>query len=487
MKELNADIAIVAMGPAGLAAAIQAAEEGLQVVAFEKASICGGATNIAVGPFGVESDIQRRNMITLSKEDCFMRFMHLVKWGADAHLVRDYFWKSGNTISWLTDMGVNFFPPTQYNPESVATWHRVMPEGGGPAAARTGANMVKHMVDRALELGVEIHLETPVERVLMEDGKVSGLIAHDKKGEEIRVNARAVVIATGGFGDNPEMMKEYTGFTYGVDMYNFRVPGNRGDGLRMAWEAGAAKSEIMMERFIDCAVPHPECLAVNVMASRQPHLIVNRHGERFFNEEIIDNTSHAANAVVLQPKKVAYAIYSEEIVSLFKRIGYDFPFMVRPGDHMKNYDAQFEIAQRETPQLVCKSDTLDGIAEHLGINAKNLKNTVVEYNKMCETGNDTLFCKARRYMRAVNGPYYGVQIQSNAYGSLGGIRINYKTEVVNEESEPIPGLYAAGNDACAVYNGTYTYEFPGNTMGFALNTGRISAENAADYIFSQEG
>lgn len=487
MRELNADIAIVAMGPAGLAAAIQAAEEGLQVVAFEKASICGGATNIAVGPFGVESDIQRRNMITLSKEDCFMKFMHLVKWNADARLVRDYFWKSGDTISWLTDMGVNFFPPTQYNPESVATWHRVMPEGGGPAAARTGANMVKHMVDRALELGVEIHLETPVEKVLKEEGKVCGVIARGKDGEEIRANTRAVVIATGGFGDNPEMIKEYTGFTYGVDMYNFRVPGDRGDGLKMAWDVGAAKSDIMMERFIDCAVPHPECLAVNVMASRQPHLIVNRHGERFFNEEVISNTSHAANAVTLQPGKIAYAIYDEGIVKLFKRIGYDFPFMVRPGDHMKQYDEQFAIAQRETPQLVCKSDKLEDIAEHFGIDADNLKATVEEYNGMCETGNDTLFCKSRRYMRAVNGPYYGVQLQSNAYGSLGGIQINHKTEVVDEQSEPIRGLYAAGNDVCAIYSGTYAYEFPGNTMGFALNTGRIAAENAADYVFGLDG
>ena len=108
MEKIITDLAIVAAGPAGLCASVAAAEAGVQVAVFEKSSIAGGTANMGMGPFGVESRIQKRTMGTLRKEEAFRRFMDYVHWQSDANLVHDYIWNSGPTIDWLEDMGVRF-------------------------------------------------------------------------------------------------------------------------------------------------------------------------------------------------------------------------------------------------------------------------------------------------------------------------------------------------------------------------------------------
>ena len=110
--------------------------------------------------------------------------------------------------------------------------------------------------------------------------------------------------------------------------------------------------------------------------------------------------------------------------------------------------------------------------------------TVEEYNAACDQNYDDLFCKQRRYLRPIRGKrYYAIARFPGAYGSLGGIRVNYKLEALNDDYKRVDGLYAAGSDVCDLYNGTYLYYLPGNTMGFAVNSGRMAAENAVDYVF----
>lgn len=134
MEKIITDLAIVAAGPAGLCASVAAAEAGVQVAVFEKSSIAGGTANMGMGPFGVESRIQKRTMGTLRKEEAFRRFMDYVHWQSDANLVHDYIWNSGPTIDWLEDMGVRFAGAMKNFPASEATWHVVMPDDG-PAPA----------------------------------------------------------------------------------------------------------------------------------------------------------------------------------------------------------------------------------------------------------------------------------------------------------------------------------------------------------------
>ena len=117
------------------------------------------------------------------------------------------------------------------------------------------------------------------------------------------------------------------------------------------------------------------------------------------------------------------------------------------------------------------------------MNNNEYLNTIEQYNDSCEDHVDDLFCKNYRYLKPLKGKrFYALRFFPGAYGSLGGIKINYKYEVLDEDWEPIPGLYAAGSDVCDIYAGTYLYRLPGNTMGFAVTSGRMAGGYAAEYV-----
>lgn len=481
MVKIKTNLAVVAAGPAGLAAAISAAEQGVEVCVFEKAATVGGTANMGMGPFAVESNIQKRSFSNLKKEDAFRRFMDYEHWAVDANLVHNYIWRSGDTINWLEDMGVTFAAAAKYFPDSEATWHLVMPDSGvpGPRAAGT---MTRIMANHAREMGVRFFMETPVLQLIRQGKKVTGLVAKDANGEVIEVSADAVVIATGGFCDNPEMIKEQCGYTFGMDMFNNRVPGVKGDGMRMAWEIGAKKSRIDMELML--ANGMPILTHTGEFLFRQPSiLVVNKLGERVMNEELIQNASVAANIIRRQKDSTAYAIVSDKIVKHYSRHGLDFPTMVALGDPTQNFDEELERASEQYPDCAFRADSLEELAQKIGIDESVLQDTVDRYNDQCDQNYDDDMCKDRRYLRPITGKmFYAERVALGAYGSLGGIAINSKLEVVDNEDYPIPGLYGAGSDVCNIYNGTYMFYFPGSTMGFALNSGRMAGENAAEYI-----
>ena len=221
MRTLEADVAVVAAGLSGMAAIVQAAEHGLSGVALEKASTTGGAANMGMGPFAVGTKYQRMQAYDLTPGEAFRQHMNFVHWNADARLVRDYYFKSADTIEWLESMGVEFFPPALTYPvpermrayaASFPTGHCVKPEGGGPPGPRCAATMIKRMTERADELGAKILLNTPAKKIIMEDGQAKGVLAVDSQGEEVEVRAKAVVICTGGAGDNPDMIREHIGY-----------------------------------------------------------------------------------------------------------------------------------------------------------------------------------------------------------------------------------------------------------------------------------
>lgn len=144
-------------------------------------------------------------------------------------------------------MGVEFEGAYKYFTKSEATWHIVKTDKGiGPRAA---SFMNKALYARAQELGVTFLLETPAKKILKdEDGKVCGVVAVNKEGKEIQIECEAAIICTGGAGCNPEFIREQTGYKFGEDMFNFAIPGNVGDGIRMAWEAGADKTPVRIEQ-----------------------------------------------------------------------------------------------------------------------------------------------------------------------------------------------------------------------------------------------
>lgn len=300
MKELTTEIVVIAGGPAGLSAAVQAAEDGAQVIVLEKAATCGGAANMGMGPLGIGTKYQKNQMYDISVEKAFNMFMEYTHYMVDARLVKRYFAQSAETIEWLEDMGVEFEGAFRYFPKAEPTWHIVKTDQGiGPRAA---SFMNRKLYERALELGVQVFTETPAKKILMEDGKVAGVLATNKDGEEVKINCKAAVVATGGAGANPEMIKQETGFDFGVNMFNFAIPGIMGDGMKMAWEAGAAKSQVRIE--MAASVEGCDSLPQSVPnVFSQPNLLVNTHGKRFMNEDHMQNTTYLS--MLFQSRKTA--------------------------------------------------------------------------------------------------------------------------------------------------------------------------------------
>jgi len=487
MKKLETDVIVVAGGLSGLAAAISAAENGSSVIVFEKSNTTGGAANMGMGPLGVGSSIQKNQMISLTPGEAFRKHMYFTHYRVDAHMVRDYYFKSGETIDWLVDMGVEFCgvqrafsapENTRAYSDGEFTWHVIKPEGGGAPGPRSATSMIKKMTEKAVELGVQFMFETPVSKVIMEDGKAVGVIAKDKAGDEIEARGTSVILATGGFGDNPQMIKEQTGYEFGKTIFNFAIPGMKGEGIKMAWEAGAGHTPCIMELMYQL----PDNMNHFILdgAFRQPCLWVNRLGQRFMPEDQIGNTTFTGNAITAQPGNVAYAIFDSKLLKKYKKKGPDMVSHVHPHDLYDHFDEQWERDLEDGYESIAQADTIEELAQKAGVDVAGLVAQVEEYNDMCADKYDELFEKDRMYMQPIEkGPFYICRQNVGAYGSVGGVLINHKTEAMTKDYKVISGLYAVGTDACNIFGDSYPFILSGNTMGFCLNSGRIAGENAA--------
>ena len=483
MKTYDTQVCVIAGGPAGLSAAVQAAEKGMKVIVIEKAAAVGGAANMGMGPLGIGTKYQKAQMVDITVEKAFNMFMEYTHYQVDARLVKRYFSQSASTIEWLESMGVEFEGAYRYFPQSECTWHIV--KSGQKIGPRAASFMNKGLYNKALELGVQFLLETRGLHIVKEDGAVAAVLAETNSGEKIRVNCKAAVIATGGAGANPEMIYKETGYTFGKDMFNFAIPGITGDGLRMAWEAGVDHVPVRMEQAaMMVGVDGLPDSVSNIFF--QPNLLVNAFGKRIMNEEYMQNTTFLSNVASNQKDRTTYVIVDDSIVRDYIRNGVDVVSMVRSDTDVSDFYDGIKMAKENNNEYPVVADSIEELAEKLGMDPEILQETIDEYNNFCDT-TDTQFFKPGRFLKPIyQAPFYANKIAPGAYGTVGGIRINENCEACDSDFYPIPGLYAAGADACNLYNDSYMFLLPGNSMGFAVNTGRIAGMEAADYVAELE-
>jgi len=197
------------------------------------------------------------------------------------------------------------------------------------------------------------------------------------------------------------------------------------------------------------------------------------------------NTTFTGNALATQKNRTGFLIFDDRIKQHMETVGFDFVSGVFPFTKVENLNALIKEAFDKGYKDIFVADSLEELAEKTKIDAGGLKETVKQYNRFCEKGHDDIFDKSHRLLRPIKTPkFYAARFLPSAYGTLGGIKINHKTEVLNKEWKKIPGLYAVGTDACTIYGDSYVFVLPGNTMGFAINSGRIAGENALVYIKS---
>ncbi|HLP45197.1 MAG TPA: FAD-dependent oxidoreductase [Candidatus Kapabacteria bacterium] len=472
MKRLEADVLVVGAGSAGLSAALTASSGGANVIIMEKLPMPGGYSLMAEGLFAAESDFQRREYIGATKEEAFKNHMNASHWRPNGRLIRAFIDKSADTIDWLMNLGVNFAKVTTMWPGGPRTWHLM--EGGGK-------KLIDTFCAKLLEKKVRLLLGTPAKQVIFdENNNISAVIGMDKDGNEVRVDTRVVIIAGGGYANSNEMLSEYSDMKFKPQSI---IPMQQtGDHIKMAWEAGAERDSLGVYMAIPSIVgesPTSHLWAAAV----QPFLWVNQLGERFCDESISFIFPIAANALAQQKDGVMYTIFDENSKRLLIEEGVDvcLGIFIPVATRLVNLDNAIEKGVSEGKAFVANS--LNELAAKIGVSKDNLNNSVEEMNQAFEDNHDAIFAKDKRYLKPIKkGKYYALKCIYQVFTTLGGIKINYKTEVLNTNSEVIPGLYAIGNCAGGVYAWHYEVFTAGGALGFAVNSGRIAGENCLEFL-----
>lgn len=466
-ETLDVDIVVVGSGAAGVAATVQAAELGAKVVLLEKRDQTGGNGRLTEGMFAINSQMQKdanvgtdiafRNIIAAEQSFFNYRINNL--------LWKDMVDASGDNIDWMASHGVKFSGV-------VDNYH-----GLGKFDAfhwfvdGKGDNYIDPMLKSAQELGAEVMTETPAVDLIIENGTVKGVYAQRKDESVVQINAKAVILTSGGYANNEDTMAE-RGYdlTYSI---NNGVPGHDGDGLRMASAVGA--HDVSRER---CFLREPYSFGIDFFAQMTqtihrggPVLWVNQDAERYVSEDA-GAFAPGCNSNAVHSQEQSYMLMSKDVIDAFvERTKYD------------QLQADMDDAVEKCPaDNIYKADTIEELAKLQGLDAAALKATVERYNELCEKGEDDDYDKSAANMVALKtAPFYIFRQNLAFWTSIGGIDTNRKMEVVTAQGETIPGLYAAGTDGCNLYRETYTMSVPASCNANNCNSGRTAARNACDY------
>lgn len=441
----DVDVVVVGGGVAGLSSAIEAAENGADVLILEKQGIVGGATTRSGGKLMANgTDVQKAAGIEDSNE---LMFDYLKGIGGDMiddtklHKFVDH---SLETYNWMVDMGVKVQDVEPIH-SSLPIWRVHNVEGGGGMTDGHGGKIVIPMLDKYKAVDGDILYNVTANELIVNDNKeIVGVKGVKADGSKVTVNAKSVILATGGFASNHEMMAPYADFT---ENYSTNVPaGNVGDGIVMGEAVGA---QTFQNPSVQTVYVSYTC---GVGINEESGLIVSEDGKRVANE--YSYQFHVGNELAKEKSNVAYYIATA-----------NDPYPT----------VQYGMSLDST----VSADSIEELAEKIGVDAEALKATVDRYNELCAKGNDEDFGKPADKMVPVEGDkYFALKLNPAVTVTYSGLVTDVESHVLDAENAPIKGLYAAGETA---FPGLFGTEYPGCGMAISSSAyyGRIAGTNAA--------
>ena len=493
--EETVDVVVVGAGGAGMTAAITATDAGKKVIVVESQPIAGGNSvrstggmNAAKTPYqdknefaeaaGVEktlataaekyadnATITALAATVKSQWDAYqanpqgyfdsvelMELDTLIggKGKNNPELVKALAENSAAAIEWLASIGADVKNVGAFGGASVKRIHRPVNADGKVTAV--GAYIVPILEKNLQDRNVQFLFDTTANEIIMKDGKAVGIKATGKDGNKVTINAKSVVIATGGFGANAEMVEKYKPELKGFATTN--AEGAQGQGIDMATAAGAATVDM------DQIQIHP---TVHIEEDGNAHLIteglrgdgailVNAEGKRFYDE--VSTRDKVSAAIIAQPEKSAWLVVDQSMV-----------------------DKSAVIAGYIKSGYTVTGATYEELAKAMGVDEATFVSTMNTWNQAVEAKSDAEFNRTSFANPLTAAPYYAIKITPAVHHTMGGIVINPKAEVLNEKGEVISGLFAAGEVTGGVHGAN---RLGGNAVADFVVFGRISGQSAAD-------
>lgn len=508
-ESVDCDVLVIGSGLAGCCAALSALEEGSQTIVIEKSpegTIGARGLDIAAFHTRLQQDLVAQGL--MEEPDYRQTIRRWVMW-AQGRVKEPLLWefarKSGACFDWMYDKVLErglscyiwdgYYKGPDYTELPVT--HAFYLTGKdeetfnftfyGEDDVFGNVILVPVLYDLIAEAGGEIRYSQPSVRLLREnDGPCTGAIA----GEEdnyTQYNARSVVIASGDYASNAEMVQCYAPVcNYSTDIVVYLPPNvNNGELHQQAlWIGGAMqKSE-----------PHASVTHLDFGAASYGFLHVNGEGRRFKNEDV--NTQSKSITKAFQPTKQAYTIYDsnglaavKEQVDAGKGGGLQWGQLTQPIGGTYNLEAQQQVLKDEVAQgMTFESDTLEDLAEQIGCDPSIFTETVERYNEMCSQGNDIDYGKrAEVLVPVLTPPFYAGHLQACLLTMCGGLRTDVECRVLDENEEPIEGLYVCGSAQGDFFGaGDYPTFVAGIGHGKCVTFGRIAGINAAGGDASEE-
>ena len=446
-KTIDTEIVIIGAGGAGMTAAIMLQQAGKDFVILEKMPCVGGNTTKATGGMNAsETHYQKEQGI----EDSNALFAADTMKGGHAlnnsSLVAVMANSSAGAIDWLDTIGAEL-PKISFSGGASVNRIHAPADGSG-----VGAYLVDRFSAKLNELGVKVMLETAATELLTDaDGKIAGVKAVGPDAI-YTINARAVILASGGFGANEAMYTTYRPDLKGTVTTN--APGATGDGIVMAQALGADLVDIEQIQ-LHPTVEQTTSILITESVRGDGAILVNQGGVRFTNELLTRDAVSAAE--LAQEGSYAYIIFDQKL-----------------RDNLKAVEKYVKSG------ITVQADTIEGLAEQLGIDPATLAKTLNDWNEIVKNQRDTQFGRTTGMKEDLTtAPYYAIKIAPGIHHTMGGVKINTAAEVINTEGAAIPGLFAAGEVCGGVHGGN---RLGGNAVADIVIFGRIAAESAMAYL-----
>ena len=491
---IDADIAIVGAGGAGMTAAITAAAEGKSVVILESQPMVGGNSVRATGGMnagktvyqdenefaegaGVEKTLKTAAEKYADNETITALAATVAEqWAAyqanptgyfdsvelmeldtmiggkgvnDPALVETLCSNSADAIDWLGEQGITLNSVSSAGGASVKRIHRPVNEEG--KVVSVGAYMVPLLEEDCQKAGVQMMLNTTATEILTDDnGAAVGIKATGASGETITINAKAVILTSGGFGANMDMVVEYKPELKGFMTTN--APGILGQGIKMAQAIGADTVD-MDQIQIHPTVQYDSASLITEGLRGDGAVLINSEGKRFIDE--VGTRDVVSAAEIAQPGSYSWLIIDQKMVD---------DSSVIQGYIKKGYT--FE------------GKTYEELAEQIGVDGAALAETMNTWNGYVEAKNDPDFGRTSFADKLDTAPYYAIKVTAGVHHTMGGLKINTNTEVLNENGEIIPGLFAAGEVTGGVHGAN---RLGGTAVSDFVVFGRIAGAAASKY------